>query len=94
MVQAETDIVAARTRGRAFARLMGLSSAEATVVATMVPELARSLQRQTGGELIVAQWTTPGGTALPSDGATGRKASGNGCHPWSNACSTGQWSVG
>ena len=53
-VQAETDIVAARTRGRAFARLMGLSSAEATVVATVVSELARSLQRQAGGELIVA----------------------------------------
>lgn len=54
-VEADTDIMAVRDRGWAFARLQGLSSGEATVVATAISELAREIRGHARvGEIIVA----------------------------------------
>jgi serine/threonine-protein kinase RsbT len=54
-VQAGDDVVAARRKGRAFADLLGFESVEATIVATVISELARQILRDTGrGEIVVA----------------------------------------
>ena len=42
-VQADTDIVAARQKGRALATGLGFSSGDATIVATAISELARNI---------------------------------------------------
>jgi serine/threonine-protein kinase RsbT len=42
-VEADTDIVAARQKGRALAARLGFSSGEATMVATAISELARNI---------------------------------------------------
>jgi anti-sigma regulatory factor (Ser/Thr protein kinase) len=44
-VQADTDVVVARQRGRDVAVQAGLSTAEATVVATAISEIARNIVR-------------------------------------------------
>ena len=42
-VESDTDIVAARQKGRALAVRLGFSSGEATMVATAISELARNI---------------------------------------------------
>ena len=42
-VESDTDIVAARQKGRALAARLGFSSGEATMVATAISELARNI---------------------------------------------------
>ena len=42
-VESDTDIVAARQKGRALAMRLGFSSSEATMVATAISELARNI---------------------------------------------------
>ena len=42
-VEADTDIVAARQKGRALAARLGFSSGAATMVATAISELARNI---------------------------------------------------
>src|SRR5262249_33928890 len=42
-VESDTDIVTARQRGRALATRLGLSSGDATIVATAISELARNI---------------------------------------------------
>jgi serine/threonine-protein kinase RsbT len=42
-VESDTDIVAARQKGRALAVRLGFSSSEATMVATAISELARNI---------------------------------------------------
>jgi serine/threonine-protein kinase RsbT len=42
-VQSDTDIVAARQKGRALATRLGFSSGDATIVATAISELARNI---------------------------------------------------
>jgi serine/threonine-protein kinase RsbT len=42
-IEAEADIVSARTRGRALAIQMGFSAARATLLATAISELARNI---------------------------------------------------
>ena len=42
-VESDTDIVAARQKGRALAVRLGFSSCEATMVATAISELARNI---------------------------------------------------
>ena len=43
LVESDTDIVAARQKGRALAARLGFSSGEATMVATAISELARNI---------------------------------------------------
>lgn len=48
------DIVAARQRGRELARRLGFSDAEATLVATIISELARNIIHHAGcGEIVL-----------------------------------------
>jgi serine/threonine-protein kinase RsbT len=55
LVEADTDVVRARRKGRALACLLGFTPAEATVVAAVISELARNILRYAGhGELTVA----------------------------------------
>src|SRR4029077_6355149 len=42
-IESDTDIVAARQKGRALAVRLGVSSGEATMVATAISELARNI---------------------------------------------------
>ncbi len=42
-VESDTDIVAARQKGRALATRLGFSSSDATIVATAISELARNI---------------------------------------------------
>jgi serine/threonine-protein kinase RsbT len=42
-VESDTDIVAARQKGRALATQLGFSSGDATIVATAISELARNI---------------------------------------------------
>ena len=42
-VQSDSDIVAARQKGRALATRLGFSSSDATIVATAISELARNI---------------------------------------------------
>src|SRR5215470_13764508 len=42
-VESDTDIVAARQRGRMLATRLGFSSGDATIVATAISELARNI---------------------------------------------------
>ena len=42
-IRADTDIVAARQKGRALAVQLGFSSGDATIVATAISELARNI---------------------------------------------------
>jgi serine/threonine-protein kinase RsbT len=42
-VEMDTDVVAARQKGRALAARLGFSSSEATIVATAISELARNI---------------------------------------------------
>jgi len=52
-VESDTDIVAARQKGRALAVRLGFSSGEATMVATAISELARNIVLYAGhGEMI------------------------------------------
>jgi serine/threonine-protein kinase RsbT len=43
LVESDTDIVAARQKGRALATQLGFSSGDATIVATAISELARNI---------------------------------------------------
>lgn len=43
LVESDTDIVAARQKGRALATRLGFSSSDATIVATAISELARNI---------------------------------------------------
>jgi serine/threonine-protein kinase RsbT len=42
-VESDTDIVAARQKGRALATRLGFSSSDATIIATAISELARNI---------------------------------------------------
>lgn len=42
-VESDTDIVTARQKGRALATALGFSSGDATIVATVISELARNI---------------------------------------------------
>jgi serine/threonine-protein kinase RsbT len=53
-IEADTHVAAARQKGRVMATLMGFSSAEATIVATAISELARNiLMYARRGEIIL-----------------------------------------
>ena len=53
-VESDTDIVAARQRGRALAARLGFSSGAATMVATAISELARNIVLYAGrGEITI-----------------------------------------
>lgn len=52
-VESDTDIVAARQKGRALAARLGFSSGDATMVATAISELARNIVLYaTRGEIV------------------------------------------
>lgn len=54
-VASDTDIVAARQRGRALAMRLGFSSSDATIVATAISELARNIVLYAKrGEIVLA----------------------------------------
>jgi serine/threonine-protein kinase RsbT len=53
-VESDTDIVAARQKGRALATRLGFSSSDATIIATAISELARNIVLYAkGGEIIL-----------------------------------------
>jgi serine/threonine-protein kinase RsbT len=55
-VTSDADIVLARQRGRALAATLGFSASEATLIATVISELARNIVLYAGqGEVIVKQ---------------------------------------
>jgi len=55
LVRTDTDIATVRREGRALARLLGFSSAEATMLATVISELSRNMLRDAShGVVIVA----------------------------------------
>jgi serine/threonine-protein kinase RsbT len=43
VIRTDSDVLAARQMGRALAQMLGLSSTDQTVVATMISELARNI---------------------------------------------------
>jgi serine/threonine-protein kinase RsbT len=54
LVTSEADIVRARQKGRALAVTLGFSASEATLIATVISELARNIVLYAGqGEVIV-----------------------------------------
>lgn len=55
-IRSDADIVLARAEGRLLANELGLSSTEATVVATAISEVARNIVQHAGsGEIVFEQ---------------------------------------
>ena len=64
-IESDTDIVAARQKGRALAVRLGFSSGEATMVATAISELARNIVLYAKrGEMIFGLESSGGGPIL------------------------------
>lgn len=61
LVLTDTDVVTARDKGRAFAKVLGFKSVEATIVAAVVSELARQILRDAGCDEIIVEAVDDGG---------------------------------
>jgi serine/threonine-protein kinase RsbT len=74
-VASDNDLVVARREGRALAERLGLSTSEATLVATAISELARNIVSYAGrGEIhisLVQLGTKPGITIIARDAGPG-----------------------
>lgn len=74
-VASDNDLVAARREGRALAERLGLSTSEATLVATAISELARNIVSYAGrGEIhisLVQPGSRPGITIVAHDKGPG-----------------------